>query len=244
MLPRLFELRDSVPDPTHPDAYFQHFEERLESEHVRELFMKVERSLQTLDAEAWHDLKERAIPNLTVRDGGRGWQKLFDTLNEAKGYAYLRRSGCTDIAFIEPAKNKKTPDLRASHDGTPLLCEVKTINVSKDEAERRERIARGDIFVTKVSNEVTAEMLQKVRATLEHGITQLDGEDPERRARRIVFTILTFDDWVGDYQTEDIAQLDAHLLAQPVTGAELVFCPASNLFERSFTMRSASIVEI
>jgi hypothetical protein len=43
---------------------------------------------------------------------------------------------------------------------------------------------------------------------------------------------------------EYIADIDTHLLANPVAGADLVFCPASNLFERRFTMRSAAVVEI
>jgi hypothetical protein len=53
--------------------------------------------------------------------------------------------------------------------------------------------------------------------------------------------VLHFDDWVGDYQPEYIAQIDAHLLQHPIADADLVFSPASNLFERQFTMRSASI---
>ena len=80
--------------------------------------------------------------------------------------------------------------------------------------------------------------------TLAHAIEQLDQEDPNRTARRFVFTVLLFDDWAGDYQTEYIAQLDAHLAANPIAGAELVFCPASNLFYRRFAMRSATVVEI
>jgi hypothetical protein len=30
----------------------------------------------------------------------RGWQALFDTLNELKAYAYLQRLGCSQVAFI------------------------------------------------------------------------------------------------------------------------------------------------
>jgi hypothetical protein len=86
--PRLYELKEAVSDQI-PDAYFQNFEERLESEHVRYIYMKVERPLGVLDAEAWRDLKERAVPFLTAHDEKRGWQALFDTLNESKGYAYL-----------------------------------------------------------------------------------------------------------------------------------------------------------
>ena len=85
--------------------------------------------------------------------------------------------------------------------------------------------------------------MDKVTDTLAHAIEQLDHEDPSREARRIVFTVLHFDDWVGDYQAEYIAQLDDHLAANPPDGAELVFSPASNLFERRFQMRSATIVE-
>ena len=51
-----------------------------------------------------------------------------------------------------------------------------------------------------------------------------------------------FDDWVGDYQPEYFAQIDEYLLRSPIEGAELVFCPASNLFERIFTMRLAAVL--
>jgi len=62
----------------------------------------------------------------------------------------------------------------------------------------------------------------------------------ERRC--IIFTVVHFDDWVGDYQPEYFAQMDAHLLRNPVESAELVFCAGSYLFERTFTMRSATIL--
>jgi hypothetical protein len=29
----------------------------------------------------------------------RGWQPLFDKLNQAKAYNYLKQAGCTNIAF-------------------------------------------------------------------------------------------------------------------------------------------------
>jgi hypothetical protein len=247
VLPRLYELKDADPNPTHPDAYFHDFEARFEnSSHVLDVFKKTERTFAPLDDEAWRDLKGRAALCLMLRGAGRGWQKLFDTFNEAKGYIYLQKVGCVDIAFIKRAKKqrRKTPDLRAIQNGAPVLCEVKTINVSEDEVARRLRVSQGEIFATDVPNQVTAEMLNKVHATVKHAITQLDGEDPQRAARRIVFTILNFDDWLGHFQADYIAQLDAHLLAHPIAGAELVFCPASNYFERHFTMRSATIAEI
>lgn len=243
MLPRIYELKDMT-DQSHSDAYFRNFENRFaEGRTVLACYERLERQLSALDDEAWGDLKSRAAPVAHIRGSGRGWQTLFDTLNEAKGYVYLRGIGCTGIEFIKRS-NRKTPDLGAFRDGTRVLCEVKTINVSQDEAARRAEIAQGASVVHETSAEVRAEMLKKVSSTLQDGIDQLDCEDPQRVARRIVFTVLNFDDWVGDYQPEYIAQLDAHLLANPVVGAELVFCAASNLFERRFAMRSASVVEI
>ena len=150
IFPRLYELKAAVPDASHPDEYFQSFEERLEqSEHVRHQYMKYERPLRVLDPEAWRDLKERAAPLTMRRDPKRGWQMLFDTLNEGLGYAYLHSIGCTNIAFVQ-RDSKKTPDLRATYDERRVLCEVKTINVSQDEADRRERIQQGEIKATKV----------------------------------------------------------------------------------------------
>lgn len=243
VFPRLFELKAAVPDPSHPDAYFQNFEERLtQSEHIRDQYMKYERSFRVLDAAAWRDLKERAAPLTMRRDPKRGWRTLFDTLNEGLAYAYLHSIGCADIAFVR-RDSKKTPDLSATFNERHVLCEVKTINVSQDEADRRERVHQGEIEATNVPISVTTGMLDKVTATLAHAICQCDHADPERAALRIVFTVLHFDDWVGDYQAEYIAQLDAHLLANPIVGAELVFSPASDLFARRFTMQAATIVE-
>jgi hypothetical protein len=244
MFPRLYELREAVPYPTDPNAYFQHFEERLkESAHFRGLCLWVERSLQTLDPELWRNMLERAVPLTMDRHPARGWQALFDTLNEAKGVAYLKRLGCSGIEFIR-RNRKKTPDLRAVLDGRLVLCEVKTINISLEEADRRRRLYLGEILAASIMTCVTTQMLDKVTDTLNGAVEQLDCADPNRAARRFIFTVLHFDDWVGDYQAECIAQIDKHLAANPVQAAELVFCPASNLFKRHFTMQSATIVEI
>ena len=91
---------------------------------------------------------------------------MFDTLNESKGYAYLRSIVCTEVEFIK-RQDKKTPDLRAMLDGNPGFCEVKTINMSQVEADRRDRVAHGEIRAFRVPFHVTPQMLQKVSATLD-----------------------------------------------------------------------------
>lgn len=205
MLPRLYQLKAAA-DQSRRDGYFRDFEKRFtEGATVLWQYRRLERQLSMLDDEAWNDLKSRAVAVAHEHVSGRGWQPLFDTLNEAKGYVYLRNVGCTSIRFISRS-DRKTPDLRASQGDTPVLCEVKTINVSQDEADMRAKIRQGAIVVRSVSTRLRAAMLGKLSATLRAAIRQLDCEDPRGEASRIVFTVLNFDDWVGDYQTEYIGQ--------------------------------------
>ena len=242
-LPRVYELKDPT-DTSHPDAYFQDFERGLrENPSKLNAFLKLERQLAVLDVAAWNDLKERGVPHLIshTRAQGRGWQELFDVFSEARGFGYLVGSGCTGVHFIKRT-NRMTPDLRALWNGAPALCEVKTINVSADEAAKRRRIANGETLAASVPSHVADGFLTKLTATLTHAVEQLDAEYPQRTARRLIFTVVHFDDWVGDYDPEYFADIDEYLSRNPVYGAELVFCPARNLFERTFTMRSATVL--
>ncbi len=243
VMPRLYELKDRT-NPDDPEAYFHKLEESLTTSRAKlEALLKLEGELGILDDEAWSDLRERAAPYLLARVPGRGWQALFDILNEAKGFAHLRRIGCTNVRFIPHAADK-TPDLEGILNGGIVLCEVKTINISKEEAQRRQRVHQGEIVSTDISVRLSDGLLQKFTSTLNDAVGQLGSYDSQGQARRIVFAVIHFDDWVGNCQPEYFAQIDRHLQADPVVGAELVVCPASNLFGRRFTMRAASVVEL
>jgi hypothetical protein len=80
-----------------PDAYFQDFDEKLaNSAHIKGVYRQWERVLEGIDSQGWGHLKREAVPRLTKRDRkGRGWQQLFDILNEARAHNYLKSIGCT-----------------------------------------------------------------------------------------------------------------------------------------------------
>ena len=247
-LPRVFALKETLADPLHPDACFQNFASSLSTNQQKlDAFLRFERLFKRLDNPGWHDLKARAAHQLMAKDPIRGWQALFDTLGEAKGFVYLQKLGCTGVKFIpRPVKAKKmakTPDLEAVQGGRTVLCEVKTINISQDEAQSRNRTYRGDSIAAEVSSRVGDPFLWKVRSKIDEAVEQLDAQDPRREARRIVFTVVHFDDWVGDYQVEYFEQIDEALLKSPVFGAELVFSPASNFFKPIPQMKSATVFE-
>jgi hypothetical protein len=99
-LRRISQLRDYSVNLNSPKAYCRADDDKLSNPHKRKFFVALERELQGLDAEAWDFLKGEALPRLKAQHPTRGWQQLFDTLNEAKGYNYLVRIGCKDIKFI------------------------------------------------------------------------------------------------------------------------------------------------
>ena len=139
-LPRIYELRDLLPNPPPPGAYFCNLDKSLaEIPQKLRQFRDLERDLQGLDAAAWNFLKSELEPLLTAQDAKRGWQPLWDRLNQAKAYNHLKDARYRNIEFISPStvRGQQTPDLRAELNTTRVLCEVKTIDISEIEAERR-----------------------------------------------------------------------------------------------------------
>lgn len=160
-LPRTYELRDLAAATSSPDAYFLNFEEDLhQHSSALDLWNLWEKQFQGLDESAWNFLKAEAQPRLVERDKLRGWGALFAILNQARAYNYLARKGCKNIRFI-PRSRRKTPDLEATLDGAPVLCEVKTINTSEAELKARKKlraralpIALDDGFFKKLMSDI------------------------------------------------------------------------------------------
>jgi hypothetical protein len=220
-LPRVFELHDLIQNPRPPNAYFRDFEKSLaEVPQKLKQFRDIETELQGLDPAAWNDLKTEAADQLAARDAKRGWQGLFDILNHAKAYNYLRRIGCGNIGFIPRAraKGQKTPDLKAELGSVKVLCEVKTINMSEDEATRRQvggvgtstdRLESG--FFIKLTSDVTRAKAQM----LSYGA--------DSATKMIVYIVVNFDDSVHEYVDRYEVQIDQYMASAPVPGLEVVF---------------------
>ena len=235
-LPRLYELKDCIDDPASHAAYFRDFDQNLAgSAHVKDIYHRYERDLQGLDDKAWEHLKEEALPRLTAHDNkGRGWQQLFDILNEARAYNYLKSRGCTNLRFI-PRSHKRTPDLEGSLALGRLLCEVKTINASDEEIDfraGRKKIRSGQITLP-------AEFLKKLRTTVECAKQQLLAFDHGRAAVHFVYLNVCFDDFLGTLKEAYLKQIDDDLARTPVTDVKLVICNDHTAFYKPLQMRSA-----
>lgn len=102
-------------------------------------FGPLEKALERLDTKAWKQLKEKALPLVTQKHPRRQWSQLFNHLYEAFGYDWLAKQGYTDIEFIarRDKESKRTPELFGKSKSSKAILEVKTINCSEQEIDRR-----------------------------------------------------------------------------------------------------------
>ncbi len=218
-LQRISQLRDYSINLNSPNAYFRAGDDKLTNPSKRQFFVALESELQGLDDEAWKFLKCEALPRLKSPHPTRGWQQLFDTLNEAKGYNHLARIGCADIKFIPRATANKvqTPDLRGLLGATPVLCEVKTINVSDNEANR---LAAGGVGTT--LRYLEQPFFDKLSSTICTAATQLLAFDKNLTSRRNVYVVFNFDDRIHEYADDYQQQIEAFLASAPQPDVEIV----------------------
>jgi hypothetical protein len=204
---------------------------------VKEVYSRWERVLQGLDVQAWVHLKNEAVPRLTARDkNGRGWQQMFDILNEARAYNYLKSIGCTRVRFI-PRTRERTPDLEAALGSNDLLCEVKTINISEEEIAAR----TGPMKARSLPINLTHGFLKKLRATIQAAKEQMAAYDNCGTAVHIVYLNIFFDDFLAELKNAYFQQIDAYLAEEPVSGIRLVICNDHTAFYTPLAMRSAEV---
>jgi hypothetical protein len=221
-LPRVYELRDLLPNPPPPGAYFRNLDKSLaEIPQKLRQFRDLERTLQGLDARAWNFLKSEVKPLLTAQDVQRGWQPLWDKLNQAKAYNHLKGAGYRNIEFIPPStvRGQPTPDLRAELDTAKALCEVKTINISEIESYRRHS---GGVGRTSVRLE--AGFFTKLRFDIEQAKKQMAAYDPDPATKRLAYIVVKFDDVLHEYCDAYRLQIDEFMTsANPGPELEVIF---------------------
>lgn len=121
----------------------------------------------------------------------RGWTPLFDRLNEAKGYGYLLDRGCSSPKFIRSdKKGNQTPDLEASDGTSEYLCEVKTINISDEEIERRKKTKEKDVAYA-----LNNGLKSKLEYDAKKAISQLQGYQGSDNKIKIAFFVICLDTW-------------------------------------------------
>jgi len=241
-MPRIYELRDLIADPTSPDAYFQNFDQNVQDSphHVAQIYLRWERELRGLDSDAWEFLKSEASPYLVRKDpSGRGWQQLFDILNQARAYNYLRAIGCSQIRFIPRADDlgSRTPDLEAVLDSDTVLCEVKSINISEKEVH-----ARNQFTVRGIAIRLDDGFFRKLQSDVADAKNQMQSYDATGAARCFVYINPAFDDFLAECKEDYFRQIDQYLSDNPIPEVKLIFHNDHTAFYKPLAMTNATVV--
>jgi hypothetical protein len=239
-LPRVNELRALIADPSSESAYFRRdFAERLSGSLTRQrVWVARERELQGLDDVAWAFLKDEAQPYLMQRDRkGRGWQQLFNILNQASAYNFLRQQiRCANVRFVPRDPSTETPDLEGTADGRLILCEVKTIAVSEDEINAR-REGTGSYTGPGLGEGFFAKLLSDVSKAR----NQMEAYGGDSITRKIAYIVVDFDDALGEYKDAHYSQID-EFLAHRDLPIEVAFLNRQTPFHPKIEMKNAMII--
>lgn len=215
-LERIRELLAAAEDARKPASYARNFEKAFGASAGRQrILANYEQDLWALDAQTWRALTASAAKRL-MRNKGKDWEPLFDMLSEAKGYAYLKALGCTDIQMIPTSYDYKTPDLRATLSGSLVLCEVKTINMSDDA-----RTVRDVDPDSPAGGYLTEEFLRgKLTWTLRAAKAQLDAFALPA-VRKLIYLVFTPDESLDGYADDYAPQLKRFLKTLSMGGVEV-----------------------
>lgn len=188
---RLYELKDiSAKNGNSKDCYFEDLNELIGRENL--YYTKLANELNRLDESSWKFLKKEISHELCIKNNKRGWAQLFSKLNEAKGYGHLLDKGCNKVNFIPKSQKNgvETPDLIVMDNEITFLCEVKTINKSDCEIQRRK-----DRSTKEVGFELNDGLKSQLDKVIIKAKSQLANYPNSNVMSKIVYVLLDNDDW-------------------------------------------------
>lgn len=246
-MPRVYELKDLIENQNDPRACFPNFDSYIRDKDpsldlMKQAWLAYEREFQRLDATSWESLKNEARPYLNAFDvkKGRGQEQLISILNQARAYNYIIDLGCSNVRFIpKPKKNgQETPDIEGDMNGKRVLCEVKTIHVSKDEVDRRQ--AGGVRLTTNLLDDKF--LYDKLKPTLCKTKSQMKSYDGSDNVKCVAFLVVNFDDSFGEYRASYYAQIDRWLAVDLFPGIDIVFYNDRQYLHKLVSMDHAYVI--
>jgi hypothetical protein len=241
--PRLRELKALA--PSEDQSFFRNFDQDLkEIPDAREYYQRLENALQQLDDNAWTHIKKEARSRLTARQSnGRGWEQLLDIMSEVWAFNYFFYIGCSNIQFI-PRTTVQTPDLQGLLGEKRILCEVKTINISDEEADFRS----GLLGIRKGQIVLPEGFFMKLREKIQNANSQFNAYDPCGEASRFIYFFIWFDDILAELKERYFQQIDEWVdkhLTEPIEKVpKLVFCNDKTVFYKPLQMKCADVHNI
>ena len=208
--PRIFDLysesrRDRAPN------YFEYPNVQRGLMEGQDFYVFLERQLAAMDEDAWNQFKARAVRYVGQPNRWGLETQLFEAFHEAYGYVELKTAGCREIRFI-PEGRHEAPDLEGTGpDGGRMLMEVKTINES--DVVQGGLSPLGSVLVLDTEYEIGTPLQNKLRITVDKGVSQLRSIPGPARRILLLFVRLDFN---VENAADDLHRLMAQLAPRDV----------------------------
>jgi hypothetical protein len=187
------DIRTKYPD----ELFYKDFNAKIESiQEMRKCYEELEVHLSTVDIFSWNILKLKSISHYFDEREGSRKQGFFNILNESKAYSFLLKNNFTNLEFIPESNNSKSPDIKGCLANHSILCEVKTICISNNEINKRK--ASDAFSPIDLYSKLNDNFFGKLKSSIETAKTQIK-EYSQSEAIGIIYLIINFDDWVGDF---------------------------------------------
>jgi hypothetical protein len=169
--------------------HFENWNQSLElNPHKRKQFEDVENTLKRIETSQWLHFKKKMVRTDQTHPR-RGLNQFFEAYNEAEAFSCLQDLGATDIKFV-PESQRKSPDLYAKLGECDLYCEVKTINISDDDADRNAYLHNKVGLLPANYDTNLSEQCRKIIKCIEAAHTQIDSYDPNAAAVRYLYMVI------------------------------------------------------
>lgn len=190
---RLYELRKICEKcKNYANSYFIDLDDSLNYDYKKQELISLNTLVSLLDDNSWNFIKNECCPDMCSYNKKRGWTQLFNKLNETKGYKYLLESGCEVVEFIPRSIREgiETPDLLGKIGLSIILCEVKTINQSDKEIERKEKGAVGE-----VETDLNSGLRSQIDKSILKAKSQLEAYKHDCVSKCIIYLVVKNDYW-------------------------------------------------
>jgi hypothetical protein len=170
------------------ENYFAIYDTAILAESTEKQFVIWEALLQTLDAVSFETFLRKTAGRVAARlkTPDRGWSQLVEAFNEIRGYQHAINLGYS-IARLLDEQSAPLPDVEAvAPTDAKCLLEVKTIQESDEELEKRGQIQSAELGLPQ-------RLKRAIRKKYSHAINQIAGHPWAGEARKICYLIINLD---------------------------------------------------
>ena len=206
---RVRDLISAIRAANPSDPFFFNFEPSLKTHPLkRGYYDSYEAAFSYLDDSSWTNLRSKAVAHFHESRPKQVKGPLFDQLNDAFAYRWLVNRGFSQVTVLPEDRHatQRSPDISFYCSGKQFACDVKTLNVSNNELDRRRAPPKYYDWST-TFRELHPTFFKKIDDAVANGTEQIR----TRCENGLVFILVHSDDYLSTFYREHRVRIASHL---------------------------------